>query len=324
MVTQAPDSKYGDKAPANPKNQGERLDLCAGYDPKLVEAYWDANAGEHATFFLAGQTDPPPDSVRLWKIWQEVGEGGVNPDLTPQPTGNCVAAAADDVIELLQLCEIHAGEAERYRPIYNPYHYATGRVLIGKNRLRGGAGSIGGWQAKAIEQYGVVYLRDGLPDYNKRNVDNWGDDRKAAGQSFRDYMEEGAEHCCGATSRLDSIGHLFEALGSMHPITIASNRGYTMKPGRDGFHRASGSWSHQMSIWGYGKKGPKTWVAIKNQWGNVHGKVLDPETGEPWPPGFICVHLDEFESKHFRGAETIAFSRFYGYPQQAYDHSQWA
>jgi hypothetical protein len=317
-------SKYGTAAPSSPRNEGERLDLCGGFDPAMMEAYWDANAGQHATFFLAGQTDPPPDSVRLWKIWEKVGQGGPVPDLSPQPTGNCVAAATDDVVELLQLCEIHDGESEVYKPIYNPYHYATGRVLIGKNKLRGRAGSIGGWQAQAIEKYGVVHLRDGLPKYTKKNVDSWGDDKKAESQSFRDYMEEGAEHICGATSRLDSMGHLFEALGNKYPVTIASNRGYTMKVGADGFHRASGNWSHQMSIWGYGKKGSKTWAAIKNQWGNVHGVVLDPETGEPWPPGFICVHLDEFEAKHFRGSEAISYSRFKGYPQQDYDHSQWA
>lgn len=319
--------KYGKETPRSPRNAAERLDLCAGFDPVEVERYWDANSDQHPTFFIAGQTEEPPDSVRLWKIWEAWHPEGLTVDLTSQVTGDCVARGAEDVIELLQLCEISAGEREDYRPLYAPYHYWYGREVIGKGRLRGGAGSIGGWQAKAIEEGGVLWLQDGLPKYNKRNVDAWGDGRKAEGQHPKDYVEQASEHICKTTSRIDSMGHFFEALSNMYPCTIASNRGYTMKPGRDGFHRASGSWSHQMSLWGYGKGGNgayRPWVAIKNQWGNVHGQVLDPETGEPWPPGFICVHLDEFEAKHFRGSETIAFSRFEGFPETEFDYSSWA
>jgi len=314
-------SKYGEKAPAAPANALERMQLC-GFSAGDMEDYWQARGSDHATFFIAGQTEAPQDSVRLWKTYADNHPDGSAPDLTPQPTGNCVAAAVEEVIELLQLCEIAAGDAESYRPLFNPYHYATGRVLVGKNKLRGGAGSIGGWQAKALETHGVLYLQDILPQYNKKNVDAWGDDRKAAGQSFRDYMEVASKNLVRSTSRIDSMGHIFEALSSKYPLTIASNTGYNMLPGRDGLHRVNGNWSHQLQVWGYGRA--KNWIAIKNQWGDVHGQVFDPETGEPWPRGFICAYLDEFERRHFRGSETISYSRFDGYPEQKYDHSRWA
>ena len=459
-------SKYGAMAPQAPRNDVDRRRLY-GFNPAMAEAYWDKHSGDHPKFFIAGQADPPPDTVRLWKPWAAV-RGKEPPDLTPQPTGNCfvpetlvqmadghqkaicdvqvgdlvlthtgaeatvvrtpsreyvgwvqslrddasnevtstpehefihcrehklngwremqglaagsalfvprsfgqkrdyvptscgsgfvaeitqktetyytgrvhclevdhadhsfiangyavhncVAAGADDAIEVLQCTQIYLGKRAEFKPIYNPYHYATGRVLIGQNRLRGGAGSVGGWQAKALEQYGVIYLRDGLPAYNKKNVDAWGDDKKAEGQSFRDYMDEASERLVKTTSRVDSMGHLFEALGFLYPLTIASNTGYSMMPGNDGFHRVSGSWSHQMSIWGYSQS--KGWIAIKNQWGDVHGQVKDPETGEPWPRGFICARIEEFERRHFRGSETIAYSDFVGFPARRYDHA---
>jgi hypothetical protein len=299
-----------------PKNAAERIQLC-GFNASAMEAYWDKNAGEHATFFLAQQTEPPPDTVRLWTVFQSVTNE--NPDISPQPTGNCVAAAAADAVEFLQCSEIADGEAEEFRRIYNPYHYATGRVLVMKNSLRGQAGASGGAVAEALTKYGVIEIQAGLPKYNKTNVDAWGDGRSADGKDFRTFMEAGAKNLVKTTSRIDSMGHVFEALGSKYPLTIASNRGYSMLPDREGFHKPSGSWSHQMSIVGYSKS--RGWIAIKNQWGDLHGDLKDFETGEEWPPGLLRVRIEDFEKYHFKGSETISYSRFVGYPQRRFDHS---
>ena len=302
-----------------PRNASERSLLC-GVALKEIEPYWDSSAAAdaHATFFIAGQTIAREDTVRLWDIFRTVT--GKDPDTTPQPTGNCVAAASDDVMELLQATQIFQGERQEFRDIHSSYHYATGRVIIGKNRLRGGAGSIGGWQAAAHKQFGVTEMGlPGLPAYTKRNVDAWGDDREAEGKSFRDFMKPAKERLVKSTARVQSMDQIFDALSNGHPLTIASNRGYSMKPRRDGYHRPSGRWSHQMSLWGYSVS--KDWIAIKNQWGRAaHGTLKDFETGEPWPPGFLRVRLSDFETKHLRGSETIAYSRFEGFPEQRFDH----
>jgi hypothetical protein len=298
-------------------------DLCGWAGEREAEAAKDAMADRLVPFAISGPMERKK-SVRLWEVYRRVT--GQEPDLTPQPTGNCVAASADDVIELLQAIEIAAGERESYRDIYNPYHYATGRVIIGKNRLRGGAGSIGSWQAEAIKQYGVISTQEsGLPKYSKRNCDAWGDDREADGRSFRDYLDKGKEHPVKTWAFCETMDKVKDALSAGYPITIASNRGYTMKPGRDGFHRPSGNWAHQMSIWGYDETG-KAWVAIKNQWGDVHGQVRDPNTGDPWPKGFICVPMEDFERQHLnlRGVETIAYSGFLGFPPLNFDYGAMA
>ena len=70
---------------------------------------------------------------------------------------NCVAASADDIVELTQCVQILVNGGT-FKPIYNPFHYATGRVLVGKNQLRGGAGSMGSWQAKALELYATTKI----------------------------------------------------------------------------------------------------------------------------------------------------------------------
>ncbi len=297
-----------------PRNEAERKALC-GFNASAMEAYWDKRGDMHQSFFLAQQTEAPPDTVRLWELVIEVT--GEDPDITPQPTGNCVAAACGESCEVLQCSEIAAGQDEEFRRIFNPFHYATGRVLVMKNSLKGQAGANGGAVAEAMKLHGVIQISQNLPVYNKANVDAWGDGRSAQGKSFRDFLEEGAKTVIQSTARITSMSHLFESLGSRYPLTIASNTGYSMKPNRDGFHQVSTTWSHQMSIWGYSISGG--WIGIKNQWGDVHGDVVDHD-GEEWPPGFLKVRIEEFEKRHFRGAEVITYSNFKGFPQRKYDH----
>ena len=143
-------------------------------------------------FFLAGQTrSGAGKSVRLWKIHKKVTgrEFSTSP---PQPTGCCVARGLRAAMIFLQCAEIADGQPERFRDIYAPYVYATSRVLIGKNRLKGGAGSVGGWAMQAAATYGFISPEEHqVPAYTKANVDAWGDDRKAEGKSFRDFIEAG-------------------------------------------------------------------------------------------------------------------------------------
>jgi len=302
-----------------PRNAADRKQLC-GVAIDEIEPYWDSSAAadNHSEFVIAGQTQERQKTVRLWLPYKEAT--GQNPDTTPQPTGNCVAAAADDVLELLQALAIMAGKRRKFRSIHSSFHYATGRVLIGKNRLRGRPGSIGGWQAAALEQFGATHMElSGLPDYTKKFVDAWGDDRKALGKSFRDFMDPASTHIVGSTARVKPMEGVFDSLSNLHPMTIAGSFGYSMKPGRDGYHEIGKPWSHQMSLWGYSI--PDDWVAIKNQWGRaVHGQVIEPGTGLRWPPGFLCVRLSDF-ARHLRVAECIAFSRFKGFPEQRFDHT---
>lgn len=314
-----PKSDYIRKRPKEPQTEADCLKLCGLAPESEREDYWDKHGDEHARFLVVGASEPP-QKVQLWRIMKKVL--GFQADLTPQPTGNCVAAAADGVIELIQAIEIGLGEAEEYKPIYNPYHYATGRVLIGKNRLRGGAGSLGGWQAKAIEQYGVIPITNELPAYNKRNCDAWGDDREAEGKSFRDYLNDGAKHVIKSTARVTRVDQVVQSIANLYPLTIAANFGYEMKA-RDpkGVMRRGSNWAHQMRVVGYDLKNGT--VEIPNTWGDVHGQLIDPDDDTLLPKGVIRTDMETFE-KHLRNSETIAFSNFQGFPAQKYDFGGWA
>lgn len=306
---------------------GDFLGLCGWAGEREADKAWKAIGDKFPTFEIMGATAPIGDDVTIrgWEIFRKIA--GKDPNTIPQPTGDCVSVGARDVIELTQCVEILAGDAEEFHPVYSPYLYVTGRELIGRGRLRGGAGSMGSWQALAAEQHGVLradYEHNGrpLPAYNKRNVDAWGDGRPAEGVSYKDFLEVGKAHPIKSAARINGLDQVRQALGNYHFCTIAASYGYNMKPtgGEKGFHRRGRPVNHQMSIWGIGRD----WVAIKNQWGDVHGRLVDLETGEPWPPGFLRVPLEDFEGHLRAGAEVFAFSRFNGFPQQKFDFGSWA
>lgn len=302
-----------------PRNAAERAALC-GFSLDEVERYWESSAAadNHVEFFIANQTQSRADAVRLWEIFRKVT--GTDPDVTPQPDGDCVAAAGRDALEILQACEIDRGDREEFREIHPSFHYATSRVLIGKNRLRGGAGSVGGWLATALERYGCLdQSLPGVPRYDKKTSKAWGDDRKAYGRSFRDFMESAADRVVKSTARVRTEDQVADALSNRYPVTIAARFGYRMKPDREGFHRVGTPWNHQMTVLGYSRR--RDWWAIKNQWGpRIHGVLIDFDTDEQWPGGFLRVRGNDFE-RHLGRSEAIAYSDFQGFPEQRFDHS---
>lgn len=274
----------------------------------------DTAAAFAKPFFIAGQsTSGAGKSARHHKAVQKVT--GKSLDIGPQLTGDCVSTSARMTAQIRACIEIAKGDFEQYKRLFTPFHYATGRVLIGKNRLRGGAGSIGGWQAEANAKYGWLAEQDnGGLVYSKQIADAWGDDKKFQGKSFRDFMDIASKSTLEQWARVQSWNEARDSLYHGYPLTIGSGRGYTMKPDKDGFHRPSGTWQHQLTIYSYWENVKVPSVAIGNTWGDVHGETRDPETGEPLPKGTLLVRLEDFVKYHLTAAaECIAYSSIDGF-----------
>lgn len=265
-------------------------------------------------FVIRGQTESSSGKcARLHKAVQTVTGKPIRVD--PQPTGDCVSTSSRVTLIIRTCIEILNGDLEMYKWLFSPFHYATGRVLVGKNRLRGGAGSIGGWQAQAHGTYGYLADEDtGGLVYNKQLTDAWGDDRPSGGKSFRDFMDKAKPTLLTQWARTLSWNNVRDGLFNGYPQTIGSNRGYTMKPDASGFHRPSGSWAHQLTVYAYWENVKVPCVAIINTWGDVHGITRDPETGEELPRGTILVRLEDFVKYHLTpNAECIAYSGIDGF-----------
>lgn len=248
-------------------------------------------------------------TVRAWDVWRKVLGRDFN--RVQQETGDCVAASANDVSMATQCTDIFRGDRESFEPLLISFQYADSRVRIGKNQLRGGAGSVGSWMAKALTSGGLLRCSlPGVPRYSGKLSDRWGDDKDYNGLTWRQFQDEADDHVIEKGIRVTTYEQLQDAMSQYEWGTIASNCGYEMKPDSKGFHRPSGSWSHQMSLLAISDD----WVGMGNQWGDVHGRLIDFETNQPWPPGMLRVTRQDFMRKHFtRNAEVFVFSGIRGF-----------
>jgi hypothetical protein len=264
-------------------------------------------------FFIAGQTESGAGkSARLDLAIQQVTGDVIRID--PQLLGDCVAAAMDRTLAMKTCAAILKDAFEEYAWLFSPFHYATGRVLVGKNQLRGGDGSVGGWQAEAVATYGFISEIAAGIEYTKALGKAWGDDKKYQGKSFRDFLELAKAQKVLQWARTNGWNETRDSLYHGYPLHICANTGYTMKPNSSGYHMPSGSWPHAMTVYAFWENIKVPLVAILNSWGDVHGRVKDPITGELLPPGTLLVPIEEFVKRHLmRGAECISISSVDGF-----------
>lgn len=276
--------------------------------PVEAEKAWEEIGEQFAPFFLAGQTEA--SDGKIFKAWEVLEKNGYDlPQKIRQQTGDCVAMSTADTLNLKQILDIITGDHnEEYHPIFAPYHYGTGRVIVGKGRLKGGAGSVGSWNALATVKYGLLRADlEGVPEYSGSVSNAWGD----AKRHWSQWMDDAAPYTVTATARITEWRQLVDAVSNGFLCTTASGYGYQMKPDRDGFHRRGRGWSHQMGVWGIADNKREAWVAVSNQWGDCHGRVTD-ETGATWPPGMLRIRREDFE-RHLRNGECIAYTGINGF-----------
>ncbi len=232
-----------------------------------------------------------------------------------QEIGDCVSFGAKNAIEYLICCEkLLKGDFEQFRPIFPPYLYGTGRIYVGGGQLGNEDGSLGSWMAEAVVKYGVLAADEAnVPKYNGSVAKTWG------GRSGRSYLDKFVDiakiHPVRSAAQIESWDDLVNAICNGYPCTVASNQGFDMEAGSDGFHDARGSWAHQMCIVGVDDEYSQPHAIILNSWGDSHGRLKDFTTGENLPVGVLRVRKSAIESM-IRAGETFAFSNFEGFPDQ--------
>lgn len=226
----------------------------------------------------------------------------------PQQTGDCVAVSTCDCLDMIAQIEIAMGDAEEFHRLYPPFLYATSRVLIGQNRLKGRGGSVGSWMAKALETYGALRSDiTGVPAYSGRTADEWGDGKG----DWRRWLPEAAPHTVSVTF-LDNWEQLVEHMCRGYLCTMASSLGFNETPDRDGFNRQTVTWNHSMAVFAISDDRQKPWLCLHNQWGPRGPRIADFETGELWPTGMLRVRPDDIQ-RAFTHGEVIAYSKFNGF-----------
>jgi len=294
--------------------KGFRADPRFGWaGPSEASRAWDEIGHLFPQFKITGTRGKraPGDRMMLWELVRKVLKKDT-PNY-PQEVGSCVAFGAKNAIEYIACVEIFRGETEEFHQVFTPYLYGCGRVFVGRGQLRGD-GSVGSWQAKAVEQFGTIRKDDpDVPAYNGKLERQWGNP-PGPPQTF---VAKGKQNLIKTTSRINSWDELKRAIINGYAVTIASDQGFEMQARKDGFHAPSGAWSHQMCIVGVDNE-PEDYACVLNSWGDVHGRLTDFHTQEKWPIGSIRARRAPIE-RMIRSGEAIAYSQFQGFPAQDLD-----
>lgn len=265
-------------------------------------------------FKVVGDPVQTEKRVALWDAVRKV-TGKDTPNYA-QETGDCCSFGEKNVAEYLQCQEIAAGDREEFHAVFPPYSYGASRVLVGGGRLRG-AGSTGAWTAAAAMKYG--HLRadlENVPKYSGRVADSWG----YSGPP-KEFVDIAQVHVVQSAAVVNNAEEAATALRNYYPLTIASNQGFEMSAGSDGFHDPRGSWAHQMSVVYYNEE-PEPHFGILNSWGDVHGKVKDFTTDDVWPAGMLRVRASALD-RMIKSGECFAFSNLTGFPARGVDYRPW-
>lgn len=259
------------------------------------------------------QKDNAKRRVALWDASKLV-TGDSIPNFR-QLIGDCVGAGAKHAVDYLQCSAIVQGAWHQFRPVYEPYHYATGRNApeCGNGRIRGPDGSLGSWQARALQLYGVIPADlPGLEPYSESVIRRW-----AVRMPEKRWIDVGKMHLVRTAAMVTTAEEVRDAVCNGYPVTIASNWGGLMRPPvKNGklVNRRSGTWAHQMCIIAYDGTGDEPLWYVLNSWGpHAHG---DPPDDSP-PGGFwIAKHDVDYI---VRQEDTFALSAMEGFPANDWD-----
>lgn len=242
-----------------------------------------------------------------------------------QEIGSCVAHGMKNGLEHLICIEILNGDAEQFKHVSTAYLYGCGRVLEGGGQLGCNQdGSLGFWQAEAVQKHGVIPL-SAIYNKNEDEIYEWlktgPNEIPQLERSYgcrqgppKNLIDIGVKHLIKGHNRVNTIEDYINSISSLAPVTIASDVGYEMQA-RNGVHRRSGRWDHQMVGIGYDQKSET--ALIMNSWGlNAHGQLLDFDDNHPLPLGCIRVSFRDLLSMLSRG-DSHSISLFDGYEDRS-------
>lgn len=285
---------------------------------KLAKEAWNMLKGSSSfkdmKHLLVGRPVGEKRKMFLYQVVRKVlGKDTLN---YPQEIGDCVSFGAKNASEYLECCEIFMkGDLEKFRNVFPPYFYGTGRVFIGNGSLGNSDGSLGSWQAEAVIKYGVLASDEtGVPKYAGSVAKKWGYNPGPP----KEFVELAKIHPIKSAAKINSWDELVAAICNGYVCTVASDQGFTMEPRSDGFHAGSGSWAHQMCIMGVDETYTEDYALILNSWGDVHGHLKDFQTNEDLPVGVIRARRKVIENM-IRAGECFAYSQFEGFPEQPID-----
>jgi len=229
-----------------------------------------------------------------------------------QQVGDCVGAGAKQMGDYLTYVQIgRSMKSQYFRPWHASWIYGMSRVHYDLQSI-GSDGSTGRAAALVIKNAGVYFTDwQGAEPYSGALSRKWGDEPGPP-----DLTRALARpHTAVMVEQITTVEQLRAALLSDKMVTIASMRGFDMRPiNKQGFHvfKPSGSWAHQMCIIDWMDE-PFPAAYRLNSWGpDAHGTPLNDE-----PPGGAWNLADDLRPElQNSSTECFAFSLFHAWPTE--------
>ena len=197
-----------------------------------------------------------------------------------QTTGDCVAHATRNAIDISRAFEIVAGDSEEFIT-------RSATEAIYGSRGHGGQGMSCGGAAKYVNQQGGILLRQDyefvdLSTYNSKIGTNWG----RSGVP-KEVSLEGKKHQVKTISLVTNIESARDAIANGYAISVCSDYGFSSVRDEKGVAKRSGSWNHAM-CWiacdDTHERYKESLFLVQNSWGifNRGPRVHDQPEGSFW------------------------------------------
>ena len=268
----------------------------------------------------ADRADTSNSYVALWHFAKRCNGGKHLPNVA-QEVGDCTSWGFSNACNYSLSCQLVLGSAEgKFRAAYPPYNYGYARVQVGGGKIRGD-GSVGAWNAKALELGGVCPSDEpGVPAYSGSVARSWGKGGPPAD------MIALAKPFTAETRRITDWDAACQALANGWPIAVCSSAGFgrIVEANNRIEGRWSTSWAHCMCFVAMDTRPGREALYCLNSWGpSAHAKASRYAELDGAPPGGFWVLKADAEKMLRQGdSHAVSFNGFKPRVKSVYEQIQ--
>lgn len=275
-------AKLGVAVPPVPTIPVDSAGMVGGPDPDHLPTGWysdsetvtAARAGVPTVFrgTPAGADEAAlPKDVFQWKVYVKA-TGHLPPSKDQGQVGSCVGFGSTSATEHALACAIAAGQPFEFTEFDEEITYAGSRVQVGNGQLRGDDGSVGGWAAKFLTQFGPLpkgkYPEGDFTAYNPTRCRQLGDKGVPAS-----LLVECLKYRVGDAANLKTWTDVKKALANGNGVFTCSKLGFVAQRDSNGVARQSGLWGHCICLNGYHvDANGKEYGHFDNSWDSMYHK----------------------------------------------------
>lgn len=307
-----------------------------GYSPDPEGARVFASSLPKPTFAAAApdvMRQATPKDVYLWRAMDSAHRARYGKPFTcsnQKDVGSCVSHGAAHAVYASECVAWANGEREEIPFLAHQGAIYGGSRVEARGKPGDGARPYGGYSdgstgyhaAKWLREWGVIYKRqypsrdctESSPDI-EREMGAYG----CGGQGDQGRLDAEAKKVpCLHVAQVKTWDELVAAITSGHPVTIASNQGFSKTLDAQSFDRPSGTWMHQMCL--IGLRVDRPGAACINSWGS-YLRYTAPRYPHDLPDGVFWIDRPVVERILAQG-DSWAISEV-AFKYRDINHTEW-